>query len=421
MGDKKYLGAGGAALMSVIVLALVMAPAAEAASKYNVLHAFYGSDGYQPYAGLIFDAAGNLYGTTLEGGTGCQIGCGTVFKLSPNADGRWTESVLHRFNGNDGSIPVAGLIFDATGNLYGTTYAGGAISQGTVFKLTANADGSWTESVLHSFNGSDGAYPYAGLIFDAAGSLYGTAYEGGSGTGCSTNGCGTIFKLTPNADGRWTESVLHSFNNTDGATPEAGLIFDAAGNLYGTTIYGGFITCGGGNGCGVVFKLTRGADGSWTESVLHSFGRGSDGADPVAGLIFDTAGNLYGTTEGAGAHGYGAVFKLTPSANGSWTESVLHSFEGNGGEQPWAGLIFDAAGNLYGTTYGGGASFAGTVFKLTPNADGRWTESVLHSFEGKPATTPGLGSLVFGSAGALYGTTEECSSGCEGVVYQITP
>src|SRR5580658_7143427 len=131
MGDKKYLGAGGAALMSVIVLALVMAPAAEAASKYKVLHAFYGSDGYQPYAGLIFDAAGNLYGTTLEGGTGCQIGCGTVFKLSPNADG------------------------------------------------------SWTESVLHSFNGSDGAYPYAGLIFDAAGSLYGTAYEGGSGTGCS--------------------------------------------------------------------------------------------------------------------------------------------------------------------------------------------------------------------------------------------
>jgi uncharacterized repeat protein (TIGR03803 family) len=360
MGDKKYLGAGGAALMSVIVLALVMAPAAEAASKYKVLHAFYGSDGYQPYAGLIFDAAGNLYGTTLEGGTGCQIGCGTVFKLSPNADGRWTESVLHRFNGNDGSIPVAGLIFDATGNLYGTTYAGGANSQGTVFKLTANADGSWTESVLHSFNGSDGAYPYAGLIFDAAGSLYGTAYEGGSGTGCSTNGCGTIFKLTPNADGRWTESVLHSFNNTDGATPEAGLIFDAAGNLYGTT-------------------------------------------------------------DGAGAHGYGAVFKLTPSANGSWTESVLHSFEGNGGEQPWAGLIFDAAGNLYGTTYGGGASFAGTVFKLTPNADGRWTESVLHSFEGKPATTPGLGSLVFGSAGALYGTTEECSSGCEGVVYQITP
>jgi len=351
MNCKKFLGAASAALMLVIAITLVLAPAAGAASKYKVLHRFHGANGTNPYAGLILDAAGNLYGTTYYGGAS---GDGTVFKLAPNQDGSWTESVLHSFNRSDGWSPQAGLIFDAAGNLYGTTVVGGASSDGTVFKLAPNQDGSWTESVLHSFNGSDGWVPYAGLIFDAAGNLYGTTVEGGD-----TN-VGTVFKLAPNQDGSWTESVLHSFNGRNGQYPYAGLIFDAAGNLYGTT-YGG------------------------------------------------------------GASADGTVFELAPNQDGSWTESMLHSFHGSDGERPRAGLIFDAAGNLYGTTAGGGgASGYGTVFKLAPNQDGSWAYSLTHVFQGTPARNP-HGGLVLGSAGTLYGTTQSCTSGCKGVVYQITP
>jgi uncharacterized repeat protein (TIGR03803 family) len=403
MSNKKFLAAASAALLIVTVLTLMLPPAAEAADKFKELHRFYGSDGINPSAALIFDAAGNLYSTTLYGGA---YKLGTVFKLTPNADGGWTESVLHSFNGSDGSNPYAGLIFDAAGNLYGTTYDGA----GTVFKLMPNADGSWTESVLHTFNGgSDGAYLQAGLIFDAAGNLYGTTLYGGA------DNLGTVFMLTPNADGSWTESVLHSFSD-ESHGPSAGLILDAAGNLYGTTSYGGA------HNMGTVFMLTPNVDGSWTESVLHSFNN-SEG-EPIAGLIFDAAGNLYGTTYDGGAHNFGTVFMLTPTADGSWTESVLHSFNGSDGSNPYAGLIFDAAGNLCGTTRLGGSEGGGTAFELSPNQDGNWEFSLLHVFKGKPALGPFLGSLVLGSAGTLYGTAEDCNNRffrCQGVVYQITP
>src|ERR1035441_332430 len=212
------------------------------------------------------------------------------------------------------------------------------------------------EKVLHNFNnnGTDGTNPRAGLIFDAAGNLYGTTENGG------TNGVGTVFELTPTAGGGWTETVLYSFcsqaNCTDGYQPWAGLIFDAAGNLYGTTVYGGTAdtTC---SYCGTVFELTPNGSGGWTETVLHSFGDGTDGFYPSAGLIFDAAGNLYGTTAMGGTYDYpwdGTVFELTPAAGGGWTEKVLYSFGGGtDGYWPEAGLIFDAAGNLYGTTYSG--------------------------------------------------------------------
>jgi uncharacterized repeat protein (TIGR03803 family) len=420
MSCKRFLGAASAALMIVIAVTLVLAPAAGAASKYKVLHAFHGSDGSDPYGGLIVDVAGNLYGTTNAGGA---HGLGTAFKLTPNADGSWTESVLHSFNQSDGANPQAGLIFDAAGNLYGTTQEGGDLSQcspygcGTVFKLAPNADGSWTESVLYSFKGINFSYPN-GLIFDAAGNLYGTTYTGGA------SGAGNVFKLTPNADGSWTESVLHSFHNNDagGAGPLAGLIFDAAGNLYGTTVFGGDLRsqlCGS-LGCGVVFKLTPNANGSWTESVLHSF-NGRDGVGPVGDLTFDPAGNLYGPTANGGTDQFGTVFKLTPNADGSWTESVLHRFQGNPADTPRAGLIFDGAGNLYGTASSARSENDGAVFKLSPNQDGGWTYSLIHVFQGKPALSPGFSGLVLGSAGTLYGTTEGCGTGCEGVVYQITP
>ncbi len=354
-------------ILIVLAVALMLPAQAVAASKYKVLHKFTGgADGGLPYAGLTFDTDGNLYGTTA----------GTVYKLTPNADGTWTESVLDRLRG----ASYADLIFDSTGNLYGTTADGGASDTGTVYKLAPNADGSWTESVLHSFcNNCADAYPNAGVIFDSVGNLYGTT-AGVAG--------GAVYKLTPNADGSWTESVLDRLPGPS----YAGLIFDGEGNLYGT----------GGAG---VFELTPNADGTWTESVLHRF-TGADGSDPLAGLIFDAAGNLYGTTYYGGAVDWGVVFKLTPHSNGSWTESVLHSFADHPGANPFAGLAFDLAGNLYGTASDEESANDGVVFKLTPHSNGGWAYSALHVFAGKPARHP-LGRVILDKAGNVYGTTHE--------------
>jgi uncharacterized repeat protein (TIGR03803 family) len=417
------------------------------ASKEKVLYRFNGKDGADPVAGLIFDAAGNLYGTTSSGGTGsgCGDGCGTVFELAPKANGTWTETVLYSFCSSsscaDGDAPRAGLIFDATGNLFGTTAAGGAYGFGTVFELSPGTNGMWTEAVLHSFNndGTDGVQPEAGVIFDAAGNLYGTNMGGGTAGRCIFgNGCGTVFELTPGANGTWTETVLHNFNDNrvDGYDPRAGVIFDGAGNLYGTTNEGG-------NGshcfafrCGTVFQLTPGANGTWTEKVLHNFhNNNKDGYMPYAGLIFDPAGNLYGTTLAGKImnNGFGTVFQLA-GTNGKWTEKVLHSFNDKDGYYPTAGLIFDAAGSLYGTTQDGGASGTGchglgcgTLFKLTQGTNGAWKETVVHSFgKGTDGSNP-FGGPIFDAAGNLYGTTSEGGgTGCDGgygcgTVFEVTP
>ena len=331
----------------------------------TVLHRFAGgSDGADPEAGLIADEQGAL------------------FKLTPPA---WTETVLYNFcsqpSCSDGGAPFAGLIADEHGALYGTTANGGSSSNGTAFKLTPPAKGqtAWTETVLYSFCSqpgcSDGTGLQAGLITDKSGALYGTTSGGGTGFN------GTVFKLTPPATGQtqWTESVLHSFGFTgsgDGGAPVAGLIADEQGALYGTT-------SGGGTGSnGTVFKLTPPA---WTESALYNFCSHpscSDGVGPLAGLIADNSGALYGTTHAGGSSGNGTVFKLTPPATGqtAWTETVLYSFlGGSDGGAPRAGLIADEQGALYGTTTGGGIGSNGTVFKLTPPAKGQtaWTETVL--------------------------------------------
>jgi uncharacterized repeat protein (TIGR03803 family) len=323
-------------------------------------------DGYFPAAGLVFDASGTLYGTTLEGG---DYDWGTVFELALGPNGRWTEKVLHSFDYSlDGFWPSASLIFDAAGNLYGTTAGCGIYYCGTVFQLSPDANDNWKENVLHRFSGSDGAYPYANLIFDGSGNLYSTTSEGG-GTGCGGAGCGTVFQLQPSASGKWREKVLHRFRRSDGAGPFSGLIFDASWNLYGTTAWGGGVGCGYDQLCGTIFQLTPGANGKWREKVLHRF-RGGDGAEPGAGLIFD-AGNLYGTTVLRGGHtDYGTAFELTLSNKDKWTEKVLHIFRGSDGAEPGA-LFFDAAGNLYGVTmYGGGSGCGdngcGTVFEITP-------------------------------------------------------
>jgi uncharacterized repeat protein (TIGR03803 family) len=338
---------------------------------------------------------------------------GAVFKLTPNNDGSWKGKVLHSFNGTDGFYPRAGLAFDSAGNLYGTTSS----FTGTVFKLTPNGDGSWKEKVLHLFKGPDGLFPDAGLIVDSVGNLYGTTSAGG--VSACENGCGLVFELTPKGDGTWKEKVLHLFNHEgkDGFQPEAGLIFDPAGNLYGTTVGGGP------NNAGIVFELSPNGSGGWKEKVLHSFDPNhGDGYQPYAALTFDSAGNLYGTTAIGGTHGFGTVFKLVPTGSGSWKESVLHSFDlnGKGGSSPNAGLIFDSVGSLYGTTAGGGTHGFGTVFRLTPSVNGGWKETVMHSFAGDPGAVP-LSGLIFDGHGSLYGTTFGDQATTFGSVFEISP
>jgi uncharacterized repeat protein (TIGR03803 family) len=412
-----------------------------AATTGKVLHSFSNSstDGISPNGGLIIDMAGNLYGTTYEGG---DHDYGTVFQLTPGANGTWTEAILYSFNydGSDGFYPATSLTMDATGNLYGTTWAGGAYSTsstgyGTVFELSPGINGTWTESVLYSFNnnGTDGNGPLASLILDKARNLYGTTYQGGA------YNYGTVFKLSPGTNGTWTETVLYSFNSsgTDGAYPRASLIFDASGDLHGTT------NGGGAYAWGTVYQLTPGTSGTWTEKVLYSF-NGTNGGSPFGSLISDATGNLYGTTYQGGADrtcsgssGCGTVFKLTRS-KGTWTEKVLHSFNNNGsdGFNPYANLIFDKAGNLYGTTYQGGAYATcsgtygcGTVFVLIKGLKGTWMEKVLHSFNdnGKDGFNPDYAGLIFDKAGKLYGMTfcgvnahgTDCSESC-GTVFQLT-
>jgi len=384
------------------------------------LYTFTGAgDGATPIAGVISDGAGNLYGTTFWGGTVNATGSngnGTVFKLTPNGSGTYTESVLYAFSGgNDGGLPGAGLIADTAGNLYGTTEYGGTSGNGVVFKVTP----AGVETVLYSFNGTpDGSRPLAGLIFDTAGNLYGTTQFGG------TSGNGTVFMVTPAG----AETVLYSFlGANDGEFPAAGLLRDTSGNLFGTTQFGGSICGGVGIGCGTVFELTPTATGSYSETVLYRFSVGTDGANPRAGLIADAAGNLYGTTFYGGSScpplSCGTVFRLAPNGNGTYAETVLYAFTGNDGANPIGGLIADAVGSLYGTTSYGGTSGDGTVFKLTPSATIPWPETVLASFvDGEPGN-PAAG-LFSDGPGSFYGTTPYIGclgGGCgHGAVFKLT-
>jgi uncharacterized repeat protein (TIGR03803 family) len=317
-------------------------------------------DGYQPVGALTFDAAGNLYGTTQNGGgsANCPSGCGTVFELTYSGSG-WSETVLHRFSGPDGQNPTAQLIFDSAGNLYGTTQVGGAFDKGEVFELTPVAGGKWKETILHSFAaGADGAQPaHAPLAIDGAGNLYGTVVG-------DVLGGGAVFELSF-VSGKWKKTTLHEFVSRQGIgiSPYNSVTLDAAGNLYGTTYQGGVSGVEGG-----VFELTPGAGGTWTYSILHSFrATGGDGVLPNAGIVFDSQGNLYGTTQGGGG-GVGVVYELTPSATVPWTETILYTFLGgsDGSEPDTTPLSLDAAGNIYGTTFGAGITKYGLVYEVTP-------------------------------------------------------
>lgn len=363
----------------------------------TILYQFTGgADGGSPYAGLAIDREGNLYGTTAFGGT-CPFafGCGVVFKLSPTSSGPWTETVLYAFQaGNDGGVPESQLVFDSSGNLYGTTLSGGngfcglGVPCGVVFEVSPTSSGPWTESVLYSFQEiSDGAEPTGTLVFDSRGNLYGTTSIGGdlnSPCGYPFFGCGTVFQLSPSSSG-WTKTILHAFEGgIDGAFPNGGVIVDHNGRIYGATNAGGIRQWCGANvpGCGVIYTIRPTSSGGWTENVLKSFQPNTSGGQrPIGNLVLDSAGSLYGTAlDGklpGGATGAGVVFKLSPSGN-SWTETVLHTFSSasnaiSDGTGPNTSLLVNSAGNLFGTSLGGGiqnqtecGGYCGVVFELLP-------------------------------------------------------
>ncbi|MGA9968293.1 MAG: choice-of-anchor tandem repeat GloVer-containing protein [Terriglobales bacterium] len=392
-------------------LAVLLPARALTATNYKVLHAFAvkGEDGGGPFAPVVLDAQGNLYGTTWGGGA---YGYGTVFELSPSSGGRWIEKVLHSFCAEhgclDGSLPIAGLTLDPTGNIYGA-------SEEAIFELSPDSDG-WRFAVLYRGGCR------SNLLLDKAGNLYGPF---GRGTGHG----GAISELIRGS--RWTLKTLYSFCPTipcvDGDSPDA-VIADAAGNLFGTTQLGGKGISGD---WGTVFELRHTANHGWKHLLLHSFQAfQGDGEVPYAGLVPDSSGSLYGTTSTGGKYtcynaGCGTVFKLSRDPQGHWKETILHNFEqGKNGEGVGAGLVFDKAGNLYGATADGGigacAVGCGVVFKLSPRSDGTWQYSVLHRFTGKDGANPAA-ALILDKQGNLYGTTTQGGAGGAGVVFQITP
>jgi uncharacterized repeat protein (TIGR03803 family) len=415
----------------VVTLISVTSPSWGAAPSYKVLYEFQGPpDGYSPSASLILDASGNLYGTTQLGGTG--VGAGTVFELTPTANG-WTETVLYSFQaGTDGGVPNSTLVMDQAGNLYGTTEFGGSGSSGgcvlddgcgIVFELTppATQGGPWTESILYVFQGStDGSFPN-GVILDQFGNLYGTTVNAGDPSCGGGSGCGTAFELSPLAGG-WTETTLYAFQETpDANQPESGLTIDASGNLYGATYWGG-----SGNGRGTIYELSP-SNGSWSEKILYSFN--GDQMNPGSTLVFDSAGDLVGTAEGGNHNGCcGEVFALKPEQNGNWTELVAFRFsQSNGGlgGANSATPAFDPHGNLYGTSGTSGKYKSGAVYQLRLTKNG--IADTYYSFCAQTGCPDGdypNGGVTLDSAGNVYGTTFQGGIGPQGgygVVYEITP
>ena len=392
--------------------AAVLAALAHAAA-YKKFYSFAGgSDGSDASSSLVFDSAGNAYGTTAAGGL---ADLGTVFMITPAGE----EQILWSFQGGeDGSDPHGGVVLDAAGNLYGTTVAGGfgglcaGDGCGVVFELSPSG-GSWNLTPLYQFTGlNDGFGPGSPLIFDGAGNLYGTAPDSGK------FGNGVVFALSPTNEG-WQYKVIHAFTGKkDGALGSLGaLVFDAVGNLYGTA------ELGGPAGAGSVYELSPNGHGAWKASVLYNFGGMPDASNPYGGLIFDSTGNLYGTTYFGGQYGMGTVFQLSHGPNGAWQENILHNFlGGTDGSFPTTTLLFDSASTLYGTTSTGGrpSCDCGTVFdmKLTR---GQWTEKIIHLFGKRHDGSYPIYGLTFDPSGKLWGTTPVGGTSGQGLVFQLTP
>jgi uncharacterized repeat protein (TIGR03803 family) len=405
-------------IILAMLVSLTWAPGMWAV-KYKTLYSFKGGkDGIEPSGNLVFDANGNLYGTTLQGGgtSACNgyefKGCGIVFQLLHKPNGSWKENVLYSFqNGSSGGVGLNGsLVLDSQGNLYGTAFYDGPDFQGTVFQLSPGS-GGWTESTIYQFCSvdrcTDGASPGAGVIFDHASNVLGTTTAGG------VNGLGVIFELAPGS-GNWTESVLYSFDDGSGGWLPWQLTQDANGNLYGTTAWGGDYNwpCTPGDGCGVIFELSPVSRG-WNYSVLRRLNGSRDGATPTSGVIRDKDDNVYGTTTGNGAFGCGTVFELSPKKDGGWAYKVLYNLR----DGVSAGsLALDSGGNIYGalTTETLGTCQAkneGEIFKLSPAAPGRWKYRTIYQL-----AQPSSG-LIFGKNGSLYGV----AAGGYGLVFELTP
>jgi uncharacterized repeat protein (TIGR03803 family) len=409
------------AFLATVVFAFVVVAGGRspAAPAEHVLYQFTGgSDGGGPMGRLALNtSSGNLFGTTHFGGiTTCGGnfggGCGVVFALSL-AGSTWTQTPLYAVaDGSDGGFPNGGVVLDGAGNLYGTASAGGSnacsIGCGVVYELVQSS-GAWTERILHTFTGSDGQFPNASL-FNGGGALYSTTWYGG------THGAGTVFRLSPTGSGGWIESLLYSFNGTqDGTSPAGGVVLDTSGNVYGTTYpFNGYND-------GVAFELKPKSNVPWKQRVIDSFGTGSGGEDPYAGLIIDGAGNLYGTTIEGGGTGNGVVFELVRRGR-HFKERVLHTFTGSpDGSSPYAGLTADGAGNLYGATLFGGAHNYGTVFELALKPRGGYKERILYSFTGGNDGANPKAEPILDTSGNLYGTTEGGGQFGQGVAYEIIP
>jgi uncharacterized repeat protein (TIGR03803 family) len=434
---RPYSCVSFAAILLFVTLGLPI----HAAGAETVLHPFTGPDGANPRSSLISDSAGNLYGTTFAGGASSF---GTVFELV--AANNYQETVLHSFTGgSDGGSPAAGVIMDGAGNLFGTTTCGGSNgcaaggSSGVVFELVRVT--GFSENVLHIFTGgSDGGQPFAPLVFDLAGNLYGTTTCGGLSSSCSgpNGGDGVVFELVK--AGGFNEMVLHQFTGgSDGGKPFAPVILDVAGNLYGTTEFGGMGSCAG-SGCGVVFELVK--TSGFAETVLHRFTGGSDGGLPVAPVVFDASGNLFGTAMcggisvcAIGAVSNGVVFEFAPSSH---LYSVRHRFRGPDGAQPISGLIFANNGTAiyaYGATFAGGSHGLGVAFRILPSGT---SFTVLHSFAGgTDGAHPAFSTFDISPASSTfdplspprircpshcaYGTTVNGGTANVGTAFQISP
>ena len=396
---------------ATLLFVLAMSLTAATATTTNVIFSCEEDEGEYADTDLETDNAGNIYGTTVLGG---DFGGGTVFQLSPTANG-WVHTVLYSFTGGaDGGEPYKGVTLDRKGNLYGTAVTGGSGNCeggcGVVYKLS-NTGGTWTQTVIHAFTGGDdGSGPGARVTVDRAGNVYGMAPTGG------VYGLGTIYKIHRASNRTWIFGVLHAFTGgTDGATGSAGRMILRNGRLYGA------VTAGGRYGSGVVFELNAGGFGERDLKILYAFRGQPDGSFPYGALLFDQPGNIYGTTYYGGADGIGAVYKLSPQPVGEWAEEVLYSFQqGTDGNSPISNLVFDVAGNLYGTTSEGGLG-SGTIFKLSPVGAGKWTETVVHAFEGPPDGAFAYNGMVVDTFGNFYGATVHGGENDDGSVYNFTP
>ena len=415
-----------AVLATTLACGTLFGVVARAQTETTVYTFANGTDGSGPMA-LVADGHGNFFGTTF-------LGTGTVFELSPASGGGWNFATLYTFPSGNPYHP-RGMTIDAAGNLYGVTESGGADDAGTVFELSPNGSGGWTEATLHSFHGPDGEAPIGAPVLDQAGNLYGTTNNGGK-CAASTTGCGVAFELSPQAGGSWTEKIIHRFGAfpEDGQFPFGGLVFDSHGNLYGTTPNGGLTGCST-TTCGTVFELTPTTGAVWTESILHFF-HSSDGATPIDTLVLDHTGNLYGTTYMGGAHDAGVVFELKPRSGGGWALQIVHSFAHFAtGEFPVAGVALDGAGNLYATTEDGGppgkpcetlnsVAGCGSVWEFSPTSSGEWTSTPLYTFTGGADGRVLDQGPVLDGAGHLFGTAlygGASVNGGNGTIFEITP